>query len=131
MNLIEAHDTAVRALADYPFSSHYVEVPRLPGSRESLRLHYVDEGPRGARPVVFLHGNPGWSYIWREQIKAAAKAGYRAIAVDLVGMGLSDRPADLEDYTVARHVEWLRAALFQALDLQDLVLVLQDWGGIL
>jgi len=131
MNLIEAHDTAVRALADYPFESHYVEVPRLPGSRESLRLHYVDEGPRGARPVVFLHGNPGWSYIWREQIKAAAKAGYRAIAVDLVGMGLSDRPADLEDYTVARHVEWLRAALFQALDLQDLVLVLQDWGGIL
>ena len=131
MDVLEAPDAAVRALPDYPFESRYVAVPREPGSAETLRVHYVDEGPRDGRPVVFLHGNPGWTYIWREQVKAAAAAGFRAIAVDHVGMGLSDRPTALDDYTVARHVEWLRAALFEGLDLRDLVFVLQDWGGIL
>lgn len=131
MDILEAPDTAVRALPDYPFESHYAAVPREPGSPETLRVHYIDEGPRDGRPVVFLHGNPGWTYIWREQVKAAAAAGFRAIAVDHVGMGLSDRPTELGDYTVARHVEWLRAALFDVLDLHDLVFVLQDWGGIL
>lgn len=131
MEILEAPDAAVRALPDYPFASHYVDVPRVPESAKTLRVHYVDEGPRDGRPVVFLHGNPGWSYIWREQVKAAAAAGYRAIAVDHVGMGLSDRPKELADYTVQRHVDWLRAALFDALDLRELVFVLQDWGGIL
>ena len=106
MDVLRAPDAAVRALPDYPFASHYVDVPCEPGALETLRVHYVDEGPRDGRPVVFLHGNPGWSYIWREQVKAA---GFRAIAVDHVGMGLSDRPNELTDYTVERHVEWLRA----------------------
>ncbi len=131
MDILEASDDAVRALADYPFESRYAAVPREPGTSETLRVHYIDEGPRDGRPVVFLHGNPGWTYIWREQVKAAAAAGFRAIAVDHVGMGLSDRPTELDDYTVARHVEWLRAALFDVLDLRELVFVLQDWGGIL
>ena len=131
MDILEAPDDAVRALADYPFESRYAVVPREPGKSETLRVHYIDEGPRDGRPVVFLHGNPGWNYIWREQVKAAAAAGFRAIAVDHVGMGLSDRPTKLDDYTVARHVEWLRAALFDVLDLRELVFVLQDWGGIL
>ena len=115
MDILEAPDDAVRALADYPFESRYAVVPREPGTSETLRLHYIDEGPRDGRPVVFLHGNPGWTYIWREQVKAAAAAGFRAIAVDHVGMGLSDRPTELDDYTVARHVEWLRSALFDVL----------------
>ena len=131
MDILEAPDDAVRALADYPFESRYVAVPREPSTSETLRVHYIDEGPRDGRPVVFLHGNPGWTYIWREQVKAAAAAGFRAIAVDHVGMGLSDRPTELDDYSVARHVEWLRAALFDVLDLRELVFVLQDWGGIL
>lgn len=131
MECLEAPDDAVRLLPDYPFERHYAHVPTTPDSDTTLRVHYIDEGPRDGRPVVFLHGNPGWSYIWREQVKAAADAGFRAIAVDHVGMGLSDRPTELSDYTVARHVEWLRAALFDVLDLEDLVFVLQDWGGIL
>jgi len=131
MEILEAPDAAVRALPDYPFDSHYVDVPREPGSAETLRVHYVDEGPRDGRPVVFLHGNPGWTYIWREQVKATAAAGFRAIAVDHVGMGLSDRPTRLDDYSVQSHVDWLRAALFEGLDLRDLVFVLQDWGGVL
>ena len=76
MDILEAPDDAVRALADYPFESRYAVVPREPGTSETLRLHYIDEGPRDGRPVVFLHGNPGWTYIWREQVKAAAAAGF-------------------------------------------------------
>ena len=74
--------------------------------------------------MVVLVGGPG-------EVRAAAAAGYRASAVDHVGMGPSDRPSELDDYTVQRHVDWLHAALFDGLDLQDLVFVLQDWGGIL
>jgi haloalkane dehalogenase len=120
---------ATAGLADYPFASHYVTVPDGAGGR--LRVHYVDEGPRSGRPVVFLHGNPSWSFLWRKQIAAVAAAGYRAIAPDLVGLGLSDKPCELADYTVARHVAWTRAALVEALDLRDFVFVLHDWGGII
>src|SRR5512134_192653 len=116
-------------LADYPFASRFVEVPDGEGGR--LRMHFVDEGPRDGRPVVFVHGNPSWSYLWRNQIGAVAAAGYRAIAVDLVGLGLSDKPSEVGDYSVARHVAWTRAALLDALDLRDLVFVLHDWGGII
>jgi haloalkane dehalogenase len=116
-------------LADFPFASHFVAVPD--GEGGTLRIHYVDEGPRDGRPVVFVHGNPSWSYLWRRQIQAVAAAGFRAIAVDLAGMGLSDKPSELCDYSVARHVAWLRAALVDALDLRDFVFVLHDWGGII
>jgi haloalkane dehalogenase len=131
MKILQVPDDALRGIADYPFESHFVSVPVEAGSSDTLRIHYVDEGPREGRPVVFLHGNPGWSFIWREQVKAVAAQGFRAIAVDHVGMGPSDRPSELDDYTVQRHVDWLRAALFDSLDLRDLVFVLQDWGGIL
>jgi haloalkane dehalogenase len=93
-------------------------------------MHYVDEGPREAPPVVFIHGNPSWSYIWRKMISPVVDAGFRAIAVDLVGMGRSDKPTRMEDLSVARHVEWTRSALIDALDLRDMTLVLHDWGGI-
>lgn len=131
MKILRCPEDALRDLEGFPFASRFVEVPTEPGAAETLRLHYVDEGPRDGQPVVFLHGNPSWSWIWRRQIAAAAAAGFRAIAVDLVGMGLSDRPSALADYTVQRHVDWLRAALFDALDLRALVFVLHDWGGIL
>jgi haloalkane dehalogenase len=116
-------------LAGYPFASHFVSIPD--GAGGSLRVHYVDEGPRAGRPVVFVHGNPSWSFLWRAQIAAVAAAGYRALALDLVGLGLSDKPSELADYSVARHVTWTRAALFEALALRDFVFVLHDWGGII
>ena len=129
MKILSTPSGVTAALADYPFASHFATVPD--GEGGSLRVHYVDEGPRDRRPVVFLHGNPSWSYIWRKQIPAVVSAGFRAIAVDLVGMGLSDKPSELGDYSIARHVAWMRAALVDVLDLRDFVLVLHDWGGII
>lgn len=129
MQVLRTPDGATADLADYRFAPHWVEVADGEGGR--LRLHVVDEGPRAAPPVVFLHGNPSWSYIWRHQIAAVAAAGWRAVALDLVGMGLSDKPSRLEDYTVARHVEWTRAALIDGLGLDRIRFVLHDWGGII
>jgi len=120
---------ATAELADYPFSSHYLSVPDGDGGR--LRIHYLDEGPKTGKPVVFLHGNPSWSYIWRKQIPAVVAEGFRAIAPDLVGMGLSEKPSELGDYSVAHHVRWMRSALIESLGLRDIVFVLHDWGGII
>ena len=125
MEILRTPDGAAAGLPDFPFA------PRWAAVGDGLRLHYVDEGPRDAPPVVFVHGNPSWAYIWRRQIAAAAAAGWRAVAVGLIGMGLSDRPSRLEDYTVARHVEWTRAALVDVLGLDRMRLVLHDWGGII
>lgn len=129
MKILTSPADAAAALPDYPFAAHHVAVPD--GAGGMLRVHYVDEGPRDAPPVVFLHGNPSWSYIWRRQIAAVAARGWRAVAPDLVGMGLSDKPSEMGDYSVARHVAWMRAALIDALGLDQLTFVLHDWGGII
>jgi len=128
MKVIATPDERFENLPDYPFAPHYAEIPDLEGG--ALRMHYVDEGPRDAPPVVFIHGNPSWSYLWRKMIPPVVEAGYRAIAVDLVGMGRSDKPTQMEDFTVARHVEWTRSALIDVLGLRDITFVLHDWGGI-
>ncbi|HSL56941.1 MAG TPA: haloalkane dehalogenase [Acidimicrobiales bacterium] len=120
---------AVDALVDHPFQRRWVTIPD--GEGGTLRVHLVDDGDPAGPPIVFLHGNPSWSYLWRHQIAAVSQLGYRAIAPDLVGMGLSDSPSELEDYSVARHVDWMRAVLFDELDLRDVTLVLHDWGGII
>ena len=121
------------SIADYPRGSRFVTVPA--GADEDagqdLRVHLVDAGEVGAPVVVFLHGNPSWSYIWRHQIAAAVAAGYRVIAPDLVGMGLSDKPTEMTDYTVVRHVEWMRSLLVDELELSGATFVLHDWGGII
>ena len=129
MKVLSTPAGAVAGLVDYPFASHFVSVSD--GEGGTLRVHYVDEGPRDGKPVVLLHGNPSWSFLWRKQIAAVAARGYRAIAPDLVGLGLSDKPSELSDYSVARHVAWMRAALIDVLDLRDVTLVLHDWGGII
>ena len=129
MKTLQTPDMCFVDLHEYPFAPNFAEVPDLEGG--SLRVHYVDEGPRDAHPVVFIHGNPSWSYAWRNVIPVIAAAGYRAIALDLVGLGRSDKPTEMSDYTVARHVEWIRSALIDVLDLKNFTLVLQDWGGII
>jgi len=133
MQILRTRPEALDELPDYPFGSRFVSVRADPAGdpEQTLRIHYVETGPGNGRPVVFLHGNPGWSYVWRQMLPAVAALGHRAMAFDLVGMGLSDRPAALDDYTVQRHVDWLREALFDRLELRDAVFVLQDWGGIL
>lgn len=124
----------IATIADYPAGRRFVTIPA--GDGQELRVHLVDTGEANvgnddAPVVVFLHGNPSWSYIWRRQIEAAVAAGYRVIAPDLVGMGLSDKPSEMADYTVDRHVEWMRELLVEALELSDVALVLHDWGGII
>ena len=94
-------------------------------------MHYVDEGPREGAVVVFLHGNPTWSYDWRKIIPPTVEAGYRAIAFDMVGLGKSDKPSEMADYSVAKHVEWMRQAMIDELNLRDITLVGHDWGGII
>src|SRR6516225_7257032 len=96
-----------------------------------LRLAYVEAGPSGGDPVLLLHGEPSWSFLYRTVMPMLAAAGYRAIAADLIGFGRSDKPAGIGDHSYARHVEWVRAFAFDRLDLRGLTLVGQDWGGLI
>lgn len=114
-------------LPDWPFSPHFTEIDDLDGGR--LRVHHVDEGPSDAAPVLCLHGEPSWSYLYRHMIPVFAAEGHRVVAPDLVGFGRSDKPVDQDDYTYARHVAWMTDWLEQ-LDLSDITLVCQDWGGL-
>ena len=129
MDSLRTPDECFENLADYPFAASYVDVSDFEGG--TLRMAYVDEGPRDGQPVVMIHGNPTWSYMWRKLIPVLAEAGYRAIAIDLIGMGRSDKPTRMQDYTVARHEAWVTEALFEKLDLKDSHIILHDWGGII
>jgi haloalkane dehalogenase len=123
MEALRTPDDRFARLPGYPFAPRYVEV-------EGLRIHYVDEGPRDAAPVLLLHGEPSWSYLYRKMIPVITAAGQRAIAPDLVGFGRSDKPVRREDYTYQRHVDWMRGVL-ERLDLRRVTLVCQDWGGLI
>ena len=129
MNRLRTPDACFDNLADFPFAANYVEVSDQEGGQ--LRMGYVDEGPRDGQPVVMIHGNPTWSYMWRKLIPVLAGAGYRAIAIDLIGMGRSDKPSEMRDYTIARHEAWVKEALFEKLGLTDAHFILHDWGGII
>jgi len=129
MDVLRTPDDRFDNLPGYDFEPHYVEVPD--GEGGSLRVHYVDEGLRSGEVVLLMHGEPSWSYLYRSMIPILAEVGYRVVAPDLVGFGRSDKPADREDYTYARHVEWMRAALFDQLDLEGITLYCQDWGGLI
>lgn len=123
MEILRTPDERFTGLPGYAFEPHYVEV-------DGLRVHYVDEGPASAQPVLMLHGEPSWSYLYRKMIPIITAAGHRAIAPDLVGFGRSDKPSQREDYTYQRHVDWMRGVL-EALDLRHITLVCQDWGGLI
>lgn len=122
-DVLRTPDERFADLPGYAFEPHYVEVG-------GLRIHTVDEGPREAAPVLMLHGEPSWSYLYRKMIPVLTAAGHRAVAPDLVGFGRSDKPVHREDYTYQRHVDWVRGAV-EALDLRDITLVCQDWGGLI
>ena len=129
MNLLRTPDACFEGLADFPFAANYVDISDHEGGK--LRMGYVDEGPRDGQPVVMIHGNPTWSYMWRKLIPVLAENGYRAIAIDLIGMGRSDKPTQMSDYTIARHEAWVKEALFGKLDLKGAHFILHDWGGII
>jgi haloalkane dehalogenase len=110
-------------LPGYPFAPRYVEVA-------GYRMHYVEEGPLDAAPVLLLHGEPTWSYLYRKMIPILAPAGNRVLAPDLIGFGRSDKPTLRENYSYAGHVAWM-AEWMERLDLHDITLVVQDWGSLI
>ena len=128
MKALRTPDERFRNLAGFDYQAHYLQVDDFEGGE--LRMHYLDEGPRDAPVVLLLHGEPSWCYLYRRMIPIISAAGYRAVAPDLIGFGRSDKPADRNDYTYARHMGWLQSFLDQR-GLQDVHLVCQDWGGLL
>ncbi|OYY69031.1 MAG: haloalkane dehalogenase [Sphingomonadales bacterium 28-55-16] len=128
MKVLRTPEAVFAGIRDYPFVAHYLEVdaPNTP----PLRLHYVDEGPSDAAPILLLHGEPTWSYLYRKFIPVLAGAGHRVLAPDLIGFGKSDKPTSRDDYSYERHVAWMGDWLTQ-LDLNNITLFCQDWGGLI
>jgi haloalkane dehalogenase len=129
MDVARTPDERFVDLPGYTFAPHYVELPD--GEGGTLRVHHVDEGPGDAPVALLMHGEPSWSYLYRMMIPVFVAAGMRCVAPDLVGFGRSDKPTERSAYTYAAHVEWMRSALFDGLDLHDVTLVGQDWGGLI
>jgi len=129
VDFLRTPDARFAHLQGFPFQPHYVDVTAT-GAPEPLRLHYIDEGPRDGAPVVLLHGEPTWSYLYRTMIRPLADAGHRVLAPDLIGFGRSDKPTRIGDYTYQRHVDWITSWL-TALDLRDVTAVVQDWGSLI
>ncbi len=128
MKALRTPDERFAGLPGWSFEPKYLEVPD--GEGGTLRMHYVDEGPPDGAPVLLLHGEPSWAYLYRKMIPAFTAAGHRAVAPDLVGFGRSDKPAEKSDYTFQRHVDWLKSFIEQ-LDLTNITLFGQDWGSLI
>jgi len=123
MTVLRTPDDRFENLVDYRYQPHYVEVA-------GLRMHYLDEGPSDALPVLLLHGEPSWSFLYRKMIPIITGAGHRVIAPDLIGFGRSDKPAATADYSYELHVETV-TALIEHLGLSGITLFGQDWGGLI
>src|SRR5216683_1319554 len=119
LDAVRTPEEALEGLPDFPFAASYREV-------DGLRLAHIDEGE--GPPVVFFHGEPTWSFLWRTVLPPVRDAGFRCIAPDLVGFGRSDKPVDIDFYSYDRHVA-LMATLLEDLDLRGATLVVHDWGG--
>ncbi len=126
LQILRTPDERFVDLPGYSFTPYYVDVD---AGDETLRVHYIDEGPAKAPVVLLLHGEPSWSYLYRHMVPILVASGLRAVAIDLVGFGRSDKPADRTDYTYQAHVDWTREAI-DAIGLGDITLVCQDWGGL-
>ena len=124
MEILRTPDARFASLPGYQFAPHYSDVG------DGLRMHYVDEGPHDGAPIVLLHGEPSWSYLYRKMIPVFSRAGLRALAPDLIGFGRSDKPSRQGDYTYLRHVGWITAWL-RSLDVRGATLVCQDWGSLI
>ncbi len=128
MQTLRTPEERFAGLQDFGWEPRYAEVT---ADGETLRMAYIDEGPADARPVLLLHGEPSWSYLYRKMIPPLLAAGLRTVVPDLIGFGRSDKPAAQEDYTYARHMQWLTDLVVGRLDLREVVLFCQDWGGLL
>ena len=124
MRVLRTPDHRFAGLPGIGYDPRYVNVG-------DLWMAYVETGPADGEPVLLLHGEPSWSFLYRTVMPVLAEAGFRAIAPDLIGFGRSDKPAAIADHSYTRHVEWVRAFAFDRLDLRGLTLVGQDWGGMI
>ncbi len=132
MDVLRTPDTRFAELPDFGHEPRYAQVPD--GDGGELRMAYVDVDPapgEGAPVALLLHGEPSWSFLYRHVIDRLTAAGIRCVAPDLVGFGRSDKPTATTDHSYARHVEWVRALAFDVLDLHEVTLVGQDWGGLI
>jgi haloalkane dehalogenase len=125
MDALRTPDDRFENLEGYPFEPNYVD-----DVGDGLRMHYVDEGPKDAAPILMMHGEPSWSYLYRKMIPVFTAAGHRAVAPDLIGFGRSDKPVARDDYTYQHHMDWMHAFL-DATALNDITLICQDWGALL
>lgn len=128
MHVLRTPDSRFENLEDYPFVAHYLDVTAR--DTRPLRMHYLDEGPIDGPPIVLLHGEPTWSYLYRTMITPLTDAGNRVLAPDLIGFGRSDKPSRIEDYSYQRHVDWV-VSWFEHLNLSDVTLFVQDWGSLI
>lgn len=124
--VLRTPESRFAGLPQFPHTPRYIDVPDERFG--TLRMAFIDEGPADAPAVLMLHGMPTWSFLYRKLIAPVAAAGFRAVVPDYIGFGRSDKPADRTHYTYARHVAWTRA-LIEALGLERITLLAQDWGG--
>ena len=124
--ILRTPDSQFEDLTDFPFAPHYVEI--IDPDLGALRVHYLDEGPADGEVIVLLHGQATWSYSFRKMIPILTAAGYRVVVPDLIGFGRSDKPADWNEHTFQKHVDWLAATL-NALNIKDSTGFMFDWGG--
>ncbi len=129
MQTLRTPDERFDDVPDFPYAPSYSEIPDGDGGR--LRIAWVEDGPQRGDPILMLHGEPSWSYLYRKMIPILSGAGHRVVCPDLVGFGRSDKPTRPEDHSYASHVEWMRALAFEVLDLHNVTLVGQDWGGLI
>ena len=120
--ILRTPDHRFENLEDYPFKPNYMVI-------DGLRIHYLDEGPKDADPIILFHGEPTWSYLFRKMIPVLSKAGYRVVVPDMVGFGKSDKLESKHDYSYAHHVEVMKK-LVERLDLVNATHFGQDWGGL-
>jgi haloalkane dehalogenase len=123
IQFVRTPDACFEDLPDFPYEARYVDI-------EGLRQGYVDEGPTDADPILLLHGQPSWSYLYRKMIPVLVEGGHRVIAMDHIGMGRSDKPIDIEYYSYAEHINRLEKFI-RYLDLEHITLYCQDWGSLI
>ena len=124
MKYLTTPDSRFDNLPGFPFAPNYVEVG------DGMQMHYVKEGTGDKGLVLCLHGEPSWSYLYRKMIPVFVDAGYQVIAPDLIGFGKSSKPTETADYTFQKHVDWMKEFI-KKLDLKDINLFCQDWGGLI
>jgi haloalkane dehalogenase len=129
VHVLRTPDERFDDLSGFAFEPRYAEIPD--GDGGTLRVHYLDEGPADAAPILLLHGEPSWSYLYRHMIPPLVAAGHRVVVPDQVGFGRSDKPTEQSDYSYARHIAWMSSLVFDVLDLTGVTFFGQDWGGLI